>query len=1098
MSARSLTRLVAVNLLLVASYVLLAKVGRFLALPLSYATLVWPPAGIAFASCVFFGGRRVWPGLLLGAFVAEATYTGSFEFGWPALVIGAGSTLQALVGELALRRVDAHMELDRARTIGSFIAATAAVCLIAAGIGNAVLAWTHAITAEELPRSFLTWWLGDSLGVLIFLPLFMALVDPRPLWTRRRVQVGIPLLAAMLLTSLAYQVARDNEYLRLTQDFSAQADSLLSELSKFDESNSKALKVMAALSAMPEGLRPDRFSGMAAELRRAYPTLQSLNWVPVMRREDQAPFEFQMTHELGHAYHVAPLPGHTFSDSGLIAPVAIIEPLAGNEPALGRDMLSESVRATAIVKALQSGQLTASGAIKLVQDPSGPGGILINVPVVASDGSNSGVVIGVANLRDLLKPLILAKDIFWRLRDESAAAVVNENIADPPDFKEANYLDRRGVYVQRALIIADRNLKILLFKPYTAFPTPLISSSALLLTITLLTCAGLGMFTLVVSANAERTAREVEHRTKQLRGEIQRRDLSEIALRKSEQEYRQLVETAQEGIWVVGEDNVTTLVNRRMADLLGWDAEALIGTPMDIHMDEQTREIVAADIAVRREGSAPERELALRRKDGSTVWALFSTSPLYDIQGRYTGALAMAVDISDRKQAEEKIKELAFFDQLTGLPNRTLLLDRLKQGVVASARSGQFGALLFIDLDNFKTLNDTLGHHTGDLLLQQVAQRITRCVRAGDTVARFGGDEFVVVLVGVDPNKETAATKVEGIAEKILLALNQNYLLGTAVQRSSASIGVALFSGDVVSVEDLMKQADLAMYKSKEAGRNLVHFFDPALELAVRERAALDEDLRHAVTEKQFLLHYQAQVLGGNQLTGAEVLLRWVHPRRGLVSPAEFIPLAEETGLILPLGQWVLQTACAQLAAWATDARLAHLTISVNVSPHQFRQDIVGTVLDALASTGANPARLKIELTEGLLVENLEDTVVKMFALKAKGVGFSLDDFGTGYSSLAYLKRLPLEQLKIDQSFVRDVLVDPNDAAIARTIIALAHSLGIGVIAEGVETAEQRDFLAASGCHYCQGYYFGRPVPVAQFEAVACRTPYRIAAAEMS
>jgi EAL domain-containing protein (putative c-di-GMP-specific phosphodiesterase class I) len=288
-------------------------------------------------------------------------------------------------------------------------------------------------------------------------------------------------------------------------------------------------------------------------------------------------------------------------------------------------------------------------------------------------------------------------------------------------------------------------------------------------------------------------------------------------------------------------------------------------------------------------------------------------------------------------------------------------------------------------------------------------------------------------------------------------------------------------------VDDLMKMADLAMYKSKGAGRNLVHFFDPALELAVRERAAMDEDLRHAVAVNQFLLHYQAQVAGENQLTGAEVLLRWRHPARGLVSPADFIPLAEETGLIVPLGQWVLQTACEQLALWATNPKLAHLTISVNVSPQQFRQDIVNHVMEALTGAGANPMRLKLELTEGLLVENLQDTVDKMTALKAKGVGFALDDFGTGYSSLAYLKRLPLEQLKIDQSFVRDVLVDPNDAVIARSIIALAQSLGIGVIAEGVETAAQRDFLAASGCHCYQGYFFSRPVPVDQFEALALR-----------
>jgi predicted signal transduction protein with EAL and GGDEF domain len=361
-------------------------------------------------------------------------------------------------------------------------------------------------------------------------------------------------------------------------------------------------------------------------------------------------------------------------------------------------------------------------------------------------------------------------------------------------------------------------------------------------------------------------------------------------------------------------------------------------------------------------------------------------------------------------------------------------------------------------------------------------------VRQDDTVARLGGDEFVIILVGLGMSQREAATRTEGVAEKILAALNRPYQLGDIAHRSTASIGIALFRGPLMAIDELMKQADLTLYKAKAAGRNTLRFFDPAMEVAVKERAALESDLRAALEAQQFLLHYQAQVAGGGRITGAEVLVRWQHPERGMVSPADFIPLAEETGLILPLGHWVLATACAQLVKWATQPALADLTVAVNVSPHQFRQpDFVDEVLAIVKSSGANPHRLKLELTESLLVHNVQDVIEKMYALKAKGVGFALDDFGTGYSSLSYLKRLPLDHLKIDQSFVRDVLIDPNDAVIARTVVALAQSLGLGVIAEGVETEAQRDFLARSGCHAYQGYFFSRPLPVDGFEAFARR-----------
>ena len=443
------------------------------------------------------------------------------------------------------------------------------------------------------------------------------------------------------------------------------------------------------------------------------------------------------------------------------------------------------------------------------------------------------------------------------------------------------------------------------------------------------------------------------------------------------------------------------------------------------------------------------------------------------------------------QESQEEIDTLAFFDSLTGLPNRRLLLDRLKQAIANSSRSNSYSALLLIDLDNFQTLNDTLGHDVGDILLQQVSQRLSSCVREGDTVARFGGDEFVVILLGLGNNKTDAASISEVVAEKILASLNQVYVLGNINHRSTASIGVTLFRSDRISTDELMKQADLAMYQSKEAGRNGLSFFDPEMESALKKRALLEEDLRKGIDEDQFVLHYQAQVTDSGTITGTEVLVRWQHPQRGLIGPIEFIKAAEETGLILPLGDWILKTACMQLAEWSHISQTEGMTMSVNVSARQFSQsDFVARVLSILDETGANPKRLKLELTESLLVHNIEEVIEKMAALKAAGVCFSLDDFGTGYSSLAYLKRLPLDQLKIDQGFVRDILVDSNDAIICKSTIALAESMGLSVIAEGVETQEQRNLLADLGCCAYQGYWFARPLPLEEFETLLKNSPH--------
>ncbi len=487
-------------------------------------------------------------------------------------------------------------------------------------------------------------------------------------------------------------------------------------------------------------------------------------------------------------------------------------------------------------------------------------------------------------------------------------------------------------------------------------------------------------------------------------------------------------------------------------------------------------------------------EIMQRRKDGSVLTAEAHWTLVADDDERPHSILAINTDITQRKMAEKEIRHLAFYDSLTGLPNRALLLDRLRQALAGSTRNRQTGALLFIDLDNFKLLNDTLGHDFGDMLLRQVAPRLISCVRDGDTVARLGGDEFVVILVGnFSEHPGEAVAQIRTICERILAAFSQPFSLGSYKHHSTPSIGIALFNDQSSAMDELLKQADLAMYQAKASGRNSICFFNPDMQAEMNARIVLESDLHKSWERNEFVLHYQPQV-NGETVIGAEALVRWQHPRRGLLSPAEFIPHAEETGLILPLGSWVLETACAQLAAWANEPAMARLNLAVNVSSRQFCQpDFVEQVLSILDHTGADPQKLKLELTESLLLRNMDDTVVKIAALKEKGVGFALDDFGTGYSSLYYLKRLPLDWVKIDQFFVRDVLTNPNDATIVRAIILLAKSMGLEVIAEGVETEAQKFFLAQHGCKAYQGYLLSPPLASDEFgELIRRRTATEI------
>ena len=547
----------------------------------------------------------------------------------------------------------------------------------------------------------------------------------------------------------------------------------------------------------------------------------------------------------------------------------------------------------------------------------------------------------------------------------------------------------------------------------------------------------------------------------------------------------------QEGILITDRDKHILRVNHAFTRLTGYSAEEAIGrTPHMLQSGRQDAEFFHSMWGTLSRDKYWQGEILNRRKNGEVYPAWLTLSSVTDADGQVTHYVAAFSDITLRKQADEKIHQLAFYDLLTKLPNRSLLRDRLQQAMAAGARSQREGALLFIGLDNFKMLNDTKGRDIGDLLLIEVAKRLQDCMRSSDTVARLdgtvarlGGDEFVVMINELSEDAQQAAAQAHDVGERVLASINQPFNLHGFEHHSTASIGISLFRGDEIGMDGLLKQADIAMYQAKTSGRNTLRFFDPAMQAVLEIRAELESELRQALEKQQFRLHYQIQVDRLRRPLGAEVLLRWEHPERGMVSPLQFIPLAEETGLIVPIGLWVLQTACAQLNAWQHDALMRDLILAVNVSARQFRQpDFVAQVQRVLTESSAQPSHLKLELTESVVLENIEDIITKMHALKLLGVSFSMDDFGTGYSSLQYLKRLPLDQIKIDQSFVRDISTDPNDAAIVQTIIAMTAALGLNVIAEGVETEAQSVFLHNHGCHAFQGYLFSKPIPVKEFE----------------
>lgn len=562
--------------------------------------------------------------------------------------------------------------------------------------------------------------------------------------------------------------------------------------------------------------------------------------------------------------------------------------------------------------------------------------------------------------------------------------------------------------------------------------------------------------------------------------------ISPINERKKAQEELRIAAIAfksQNGMAITNPDGIIERINPAFTALTGYSEEESIGKTMAIVKSERHSLLFYQRMWESiKQDYRWQGEIWNKRKNGEIYPELLTITAVTADDLSITHYIASFSDITEDKEAEAQIHRLAYYDHLTSLPNRRLLQDRLIQAIAATSRHSAYGAIFFIDLDKFKLLNDTHGHDIGDLLLVEIAQRLKQLVRKSDTVARHGGDEFMILLEDLSVNIEEAATLANQLGEKIFESMQKPFFLKTRDYYAQMSIGVTLLNSDD-TVEDLFKHADIALYQAKNSGRNTLRFFDPTMQATLDLHSALEAELREALSKNQFRLYYQPQVDELHRVGGVEALIRWLHPERGLISPDDFIPLAEESDLILPIGLWVLQSACEQLKIWKNNPHTAQLNVAVNVSSRQFRQpDFVPQIQQVLQNCGVNPSLLKLELTESLVLENVEETIQKMAAIQHLGVNFSMDDFGTGFSSLSYLAQLPLNQLKIDKSFVNKIFEHRDNEMIARTIIAMGIGLGMNVIAEGVETIAQQKFLEASGCLFYQGYLFSRPLPIEELE----------------
>lgn len=1080
-----------------------AKLSQHLTVPPSNASPVWPGAGVALAVTLVYG-RRMLLGIFLGVLLFELQLF-SLDDGGRAFVnelllaagLGLGAMVQALAGAELIRRVLGPLpslvrdgDIVRFQLLGGPVA-----CLVSASISMTVLWWFGVIGASNVSVGWLTWWVGDTIGVVIFAPLvLMVIAREQSSWRGRRTTVALPMLALLLAAIGFYSYSSGKESQAQQLRFREQVNNLHDVLQREFRNSLALLDSLGRYLDASEDVTEEEFRIFVAPAIGRHAGIQALEWIPRVPDAEREAFERS-------------LPGggpiRRLNRQGELIPaerrpeyyaIRFIEPPNDNTTAFGFDVTSNPTAAKALFQARDSGRATATSAMRLVQETANETGVVVYNPVYSrtngpldTPAQRQQAILGVTAAVFRLQSLVR------RALPESGQGLIAIRLLDrtDPDAPELLFKSHaecfcnlpNGMRATHQFPIAERDWVL----EYLATPEYLAANTTwavwVVLTGGLLVTALAGTGLLMLTGRTLRREEEVIERTTELRAEVDQRRAAETQL-------RLVLEGARLGFWDQDVRSGKFLVNDRWLEILGLTRGDSRGDHANeagdwterIHPEDKPKTLAVMAKRLREESGSDGVEFRMRHQDGHWVW-IHSAGAVVSrdaVSGEPLRLCGIHQDITERMQQQEQILRQAHFDALTELPNRFLVLDRLSQLLKDAYRNRERVAVLFLDLDDFKKVNDSLGHDTGDKLLKQAADRLSSVVRGGDTIGRLGGDEFIVLLGSLED-----ATNARPVAETLLSQFNAPFLIDNREMILTASIGISLYPDDGDTSSELLRNADSAMYHSKEQGRNTYSYFTDEMNRGVSRRLQLEEQMHGALSRHEFRVCYQPKVkLGNGRIVGAEALLRWHNPALGEVSPLELIPIAEHNGLIVPIGRFVLKEAVDQAAQWRRAFGDA-FTMAVNLSPRQFRDpNLLDFIERTVSEAGVAAASLELEMTEGVLMSGYAQIDDKLAALNQLGVRIAMDDFGTGYSSLSYLRSYPFDVLKIDREFVSDVTHDAADQALVSAAIAMAHGLGLEVVAEGIETPEHVAFLRRQGCDFGQGYFFGKPMTAAEMTAL--------------
>tara|TARA_R110001606_G_scaffold346892_2_gene495883 strand:+ start:29867 stop:33169 length:3303 start_codon:yes stop_codon:yes gene_type:complete len=1067
------------------AYYLAAKLSHPLTTQLSNVSAFWPAAGIALALVLKFGSKLL-PGVFIGSLIMNIELYGLNILSSPResilffITSALSSTLFTYLGFKLIHKyarypdpLISELRILKLLVLGGPIAAIfpmviSVSALIAAGI----------IPLEQALFSSFTWWLGDSAGVFIITPLMLLFFDlPGKINATRKWIVTIPVIAALLITISLFQNSVDNEDKRLQIDLNYQASTIGAELNREINTHINLTKYLRDTIVTNGYINLNDFIASTHSIQQLHPDIHAIAWDVIVKAEERALFEKQMqaVHHLDYQITKRDEQGNIIriEDKPEYMAIAYVSPYKNNEQALGFDPTSNPELAAFFLNARDTGKATITSRVNLVQDGSTRVGIINYLPVYKQghllDTINRRQLAFIGNLASIYYlDDIIANELSAHPLLNTALSILDITEDEHPIqlySSRVNAISDNGFTTHYSTHLANRIWQVKITPSADYFKNNYSGNVWIVLFIGMLFTATLTITLMISTGRRARIEEVVSQRT--------------ASLHKAKEELRLLAITfeSHEAIMITDKNNQIMRVNQAFTKMTGYTQKEVLGkNPRILSSGKHSATFYQHMWQQLKDNGSYESEIWNRRKNGEVYPERHTITTISDDSDNVINYVSVFSDITSQKAHEDRIQYLAFYDQLTSLPNRRLLLDRLQYNLSLSQRNNTYGVLMFLDLDDFKKINDSLGHEVGDELLQQVATRIQQTLRRADTVARLGGDEFVILVANQTLEGEALIEFSSNLAKKINQAFQQPFHIKGYEHHISTSIGITIFPPSNQTAISILGQADTAMYKSKKTGKNTFCFYEQAMQTIAEEKLALEHDLRQAIEHQQFSLNYQPQVDNSGKILAIEALLRWQHPQRGWVSPAEFIPLAEDSSLIIPIGQWVLINASTQLQSWLQQGiELQH--ISVNVSPKQFRQiDFIANIKSALKQSGLPANKLMLEITEGIVLDNVEDTIQKMDSLKQMGIQFSIDDFGTGYSSLSYLKRLPIDELKIDQSFVRDIATDKDDAAIVSTIIAMAVHLNLTVVAEGVENFQQLEFLTSNGCTLFQGYHFSRPL----------------------